>query len=112
MTRILICAMALILGLASLVQAGTLSATLTWTDSDNADAVEIDKAPASSGPWTRLTTVPAGTLTYVDATNDPGTAPCYRVENVNSSGTGPVSNVACKTFPPLPTVAPVLGPIQ
>lgn len=102
----------MLLGWAGWAEAGTLPSTLTWTDSDNADQVQIDKAPASSGPWTKLATVPAGTLTYVDATNDAGTAPCYRVENVNNSGAGPSSNVACKTFPPLPTVAPVLGPIQ
>lgn len=100
------------LALASMSEAGTLTAVLTWQNSDTTDAVQIDRGPASTGPFAKLSTVPAGVLTYTDATNNPGDTVCYRVENFNSSGNGPSSNVACKTFPPVPTVAPVLSPIQ
>jgi hypothetical protein len=109
----LVCVVALwLVGVASTSEAGTLTAVLTWQNTDTTDAVQIDRAPASAGPFTKLSTVPAGTLTYTDATNNPGDTVCYRVENFNSSGNGPSSNVACKTFPPVPTVAPVLSPIQ
>lgn len=93
----------------SYAQAATLQAVLTWQDSDTTDSVQIDKAPASSGPWATLSTVAPGVLTYTDATNAPGQTACYRVENFNSSGNGPSSNVVCKTFPSVPTVAPVLS---
>lgn len=92
--------------------AGTLPSVLTWTNPDTTDAIEIDKAPSCAGTFNKLTTVPAGTTTYTDATNAPGDTPCYRVEYFNASGNGPSSNTAGKSFPSLPTVAPVLGPIQ
>lgn len=95
-----------------LAQAGTLPSLLTWTTTDTVDAVQIDKGAASAGPFTKLATVAAGVKTYTDATNSAGTTACYRVEHVSGAGLGPVSNVACKVFPSVPAVAPVLSPIQ
>jgi len=92
-------------------EAQALSATLAWDNADTTDQVRVDKASSSSGTFNTLTTLPAGTLTYTDTTNVAGSTPCYRVENVNSSGAGPSSNVVCKAFPPMPTVAPVMHPI-
>src|SRR6267143_1839222 len=93
-------------------QATNLTSVLTWTTTNTADQVQVDRAPAATGPFTKLSTVPAGVLTYTDATNSPGVTSCYRVEHFTASGNGPSSNVACKTFPQVPTVAPVLSPIQ
>ena len=92
--------------------ATNLTAVLTWSNTDTTDQVQIDRAPSAAGPFTKLSTVPAAVLTYTDATNSDGTTACYRVENFNTSGNGPSSNVSCKTFLSVPTVAPVLGPVQ
>lgn len=93
-------------------EAGTLPAVLTWTNLDTTNQIQINKAPAALGPWAKLTVTAAGTLTYTDATNAPGDTACFKLQYSNSSGLGPDSIVACKTFPSVPTVAPVLGPIQ
>lgn len=89
-----------------------LSSVLTWQNADTINSVEIDKAGGTAGPFVKIGSVAPGVLTYTDTTNAPGLTACYRVENANSSGNGPSSNIACKSFPPLPTVAPVLGPVN
>lgn len=104
-----------VMGSASLAQAET--AILTWSNSDTQDQVQVDRAVApgiaqpTTGPFTKLSTVLAAGLTYTDTTIPAGTSVCYRVENINSAGVGPASNVSCKTFFAVPTVAPVLDPI-
>ncbi len=64
----------------------------------------VERAPHGTTTWTTLTgAVPAGTLTYTDASVAPGDDWDYRVAVANSaSGMSPYSNVARLTVPSIP----------
>ena len=85
---------------------GTLPAQLDWINSDTLNPIQIEKGSALSGPFTKIVTVPAGTITDTDATNAPGDTACYRVAYANPSGVGPYAGPVCKTFPTIPVQSP------
>ena len=79
--------------------------TVKWNDnSPDETAFRVERALASAGPWSSLTTMGANTT----AVNDFGFAAeeqtiCYRVFATNSYGDSPASNVFCTAVPATPT---------
>ncbi len=78
---------------------------VTWTDnSKNETRFRIERASASSGPWTSVA-YPDSNVTWF---NDRGVfglveqALCYRVFAYNSYGDSPASNVFCTAVPSIP----------
>ena len=80
------------------------TATLLWSDPNNAPGTvteyRIERSADRQATWAPLGTVPAGTLTYQDATAT--TAHCYRVRAANANTVSEPSNVAC-----VPPAAPM-----
>jgi large repetitive protein len=82
-------------------------ADLWWTDrSSNEDGYEIQRAPADTGPFTTIATIPAnytspGTVTYRDAAVPVGAA-WYRVRAMKDGGFSDPSNTAPATEPSAP----------
>lgn len=68
------------------------SLTVTWTDtSTNETSFEVQRAPASTGPWFTFATRPANTTSVVDTGLAPGTPFHYRVRALNALGPSPYS---------------------
>lgn len=86
--------------------AGTLSATLTWQNTETTDGIQIEKSANIAGTYTIIKQTAANVTTYVDATNAAGDTACYRIAYFNTSGVGPYAGPVCKTFPIVPTQAP------
>lgn len=96
-----------IIGSSGVDAAGTLAATLVWTNPvDITDGVQVEKSNSVSGIFTTIKQTAGNTVQYVDATNSPGDTACYRVAYFNTSGVGPYAGPVCKTFPTVPTQAP------
>jgi hypothetical protein len=83
---------------------------LNWTDTSDIEAwFEIERAPAASGPWIQIGSVPANVTAFIDNNLYSGSTWHYRVRAYNSGGTSGYTAVANATTPN--TVAPVLAPI-
>src|SRR3989454_17997 len=82
---------------------------ITWTDnSSNETGFRVDRAAASTGPWTSAGTTSANVTSFVDYLVNypyPGDdrPACYRVLAVNSFGDSGPSNVDCTAMPATPT---------
>lgn len=62
---------------------------ITWTDpSPDETAYRVQKSTSSTGPWTIIATVPAGTTTFTDTTWKKGSTAFYQVVAVNTVGSG------------------------
>lgn len=105
-----ICAVGALLGslLAGVnpTQAGTLQATVNWSNPDMTNGIRLEKAAVATGPFTLLALLGATSSVYNDATNAPGDKVCYRLAYYNAVGTGTFSAPACSTFPTNPTGIP------
>lgn len=99
----ILCLLFLFIGSAD---AGTLTATLTWTNPDTIDGIQVEKSNSPTGTFGILNQIAAGTTTYADTTNSPGDQSCYRIAYFNSSGVGPYAGPVCKVFPTVPTQTP------
>ena len=99
-------------GLAEAQSTTNLTSVLSWDNSDAMNSIQIEKGPSSDGPFSFLATVVPNTVTFIDEKNAPGEQSCYRLAYANTSGVGPYFNVACKSFPTLPTAAPSMKPIR
>jgi len=70
--------------------------TLTWTDaSTNEEGFKLERKTGTAGAYGLLTSLPAETAGYVDATVTAGITYCYRVRAYNSAGDSAYSNEAC-----------------
>ena len=79
---------------------GAQSATLTWTQPDNATSYTLKRSLTSGGPYTTIATTAANTFTDTGLTN--GTTYYYVVSASNAVGTGPNSNqLAIAPVPPV-----------
>jgi len=82
---------------------------ITWTDnSSNETGFRVERAAASTGPWTSAGTTSANVTSFVDYLVNypyPGDdrPACYRVLAVNSFGDSGPSNVDCTAMPATPT---------
>ena len=94
------------LPLLAFAQAGTLPATLDWTNPDIVNGLQVEKSNSATGTFTSIKQLPAKTITFTDATNAPGDTACYRVAYFNTSGMSPYAGPVCKTFPASPQTAP------
>ncbi len=82
---------------------------LSWTDSDDVEAgFRVERAPASTGPWIRLATLDANTVSFSDRNLAPGSTWFYRVQAYNAGGASGYGAVAGATTPGMP---PVWNPI-
>ena len=86
--------------------AGTLPATIAWTNTDTVDGVQIEKSNAPVGTFTTIKQIAALSITFTDPTNAPGDTACYRVAYFNTSGVGPYAGPVCKAFPTVPNQTP------
>jgi len=69
---------------------------LSWVDNSGGKAgFVIQRASASSGPYSQIAQVPAGVVSYTDTNVFFGTSYCYRVAAVNAAAVSPFSNLAC-----------------
>jgi hypothetical protein len=78
--------------------------TVTWTDnSTNETGFRVERAGATSGPWTSVVTTPENVTTFNDVQYfNREQAECYRIFAVNSYGDSPASNVFCTAVPRMP----------
>src|SRR3989442_78569 len=82
---------------------------ITWTDnSSNETGFRVERAAASTGPWTSAGTTSANVTSLADFLLNypyPGDdrPACYRVFAVNSLGDSGPSNVDCTAMPATPT---------
>ena len=82
---------------------------LSWTDPTEVEAgFRVERAPASTGPWIRLATLEADTVSFSDRNLAPGSTWFYRVQSYNAGGASSYSAVAGATTPGVP---PVWNPI-
>lgn len=79
--------------------------TLNWTDnSNNEDGFAIERAAASTGPWTEIVRVAANVTTYQNTGLARGTVYHYRVRAFNAAGVSLYSNTAnARTSDVVPT---------
>ena len=85
---------------------------VTWTDnSTNETGFRVERAPASTGPWTSVATPVQNTTALNDfAFGAEEQTVCYRVFATNSYGDSPASNVFCTAVPATPSnLAATLG---
>lgn len=74
-----------------------VSLTLTWVDtSTNEDGFTVERKVDVTGTFTRIATVEANILSYVDSTVVESLFYCYRMQAYNAAGTSAYSNEACK----------------
>ncbi len=82
------------------VALGSNRVRLAWTDnSSNETQFRIERAPASTGPWTQILTPSSNTVTADDTTVTPGATYFYRVRSANADGPSDPSNVASIAVP-------------
>jgi hypothetical protein len=68
---------------------------LSWSDnSANETGFKVQRSETSGGPWTDLTTTPAGTTAYNDTGLSPGTQYFYQVLATNGTADSAASNDA------------------
>ncbi|MDZ7303603.1 MAG: fibronectin type III domain-containing protein [candidate division KSB1 bacterium] len=80
---------------------------LAWTDNaSNEDGFKIERATASGGPYTQITTVGANVIIYSNTGLSANTQYWYRVRAYNAGGNSSYSNVASDTTLPNPPAAP------
>jgi hypothetical protein len=80
---------------------------LSWTDASSSETgFEIDRAAASSGPWTQIATVGANVTIYSNTGLTASTTYYYRVRATNSAGDSANSNVASATTQAPPATVP------
>lgn len=103
-TKIVAILVAVLTSLGIYVYAQSLTAKLTWTNVDTTNRIQVEKSTSPTGTFVIIQTLDPGTATFTEsAAGIPGSQVCYRVAYYNTSGVGPYSNVACKTFPLVPT---------
>ncbi|MGH9932310.1 MAG: hypothetical protein ACREA9_24170 [Pyrinomonadaceae bacterium] len=83
-----------------------LQVTIAWKNVDTSRNIRLEKGPETTGPFVSLAQLAAGTSSYVDATNEPGTKACYRMAYYDAINMGPFSTPKCKTFTAAPTSPP------
>jgi regulation of enolase protein 1 (concanavalin A-like superfamily) len=81
----------------------TAQVSLTWSASTGATSYNIQRSPASGGPYATIGSAP-GAVNYNDTAVANGTTYYYVVTAVNASGESPPSNLAAVTVP-LPALA-------
>lgn len=105
--RTIVLILCLVFASMGLAEAGTLPATLAWSNPiDVTDGIQVEKSASATGTFATIKQVPSGTITFTDAANNPGETACYRVAYFNPSGIGPYAGPICKTFPTIPAQAP------
>lgn len=96
---------AFVLFSAAFAQAAQL--TLTWSDnSSNETGFEVERATATTGPFTRVTTVGSNATTYTDTSVQTNTRYYYRVRAYNAAGVSQFTDVA-DAIAPTTTTEPV-----
>ena len=78
---------------------------VTWTDnSTNETRFRVERAPASTGPWTSVAYPDSNVTSFTDlgGFSVVEQALCYRVFAYNSYGDSPASNVFCTAVPRMP----------
>ncbi len=83
---------------------------LTGTFTDNAtneDGDKVERGPTSSGPFSQITILPAGSTSFVDSGLPDATQFCYRVRAYNTAGDSSYTNTACGTTKATLTVSKV-----
>jgi glucose/arabinose dehydrogenase len=98
----------------SLVATGATGAiNLTWADnSNNETSFSVERRLGSTGTWSEIVTLPAGSTSYADGTVAASTTYDYRVRARNAIGDSSYSNIASATsggpvvtIPSAPTTA-------
>ncbi len=80
---------------------------LQWADlSDNETGFQIERAPNSSGTFTKIADLGANATTYSDNGLSGSTAYCYRVRAVNGVGPSGYTDTQCATTPASPAGVP------
>ncbi|PRY44060.1 putative secreted protein (Por secretion system target) [Spirosoma oryzae] len=80
---------------------------LKWADlSDNETGFQVERAPASSGTFTKIADVAANATTYSDNGLSGGTTYCYRVRAINGVGASGYTDAQCTTTPAAPAGVP------
>ena len=64
------------------------SMRLRWVDNSPDESGYLVQKKVGAAPWTSIATLPAGTLTYLDTTWNPGQNAQYQVVAVNTVGSG------------------------
>lgn len=104
---LVLCMVGSVVGSVYSVEAGTLPATLTWSNpTDITDGIQVEKSASVTGTFVIVNQTAVNVTTYTDATNAAGDTSCYRIAYFNTSGVGLYAGPVCKTFPTVPTVAP------
>lgn len=86
--------------LATAARAGRAQVQLKWQDNcSNETHYAVERATASSGPWSNIATLPANTTSYTDNNAASGTTYYYRVKAYNATWTSKYTNLASKTIP-------------
>lgn len=94
--------------LAASVASGTTVVVLAWTDTAGNEAGFRLERREAGGTFQSLTSSPANTTAFQDATARPETAYGYRVVAVNAGGESAPSNEADVVVPALPPPTPVV----
>jgi chitodextrinase len=72
----------------------------SWTDnSNNETGFKVERAPASSGPWTQIGTTGAGVTSYSSSGLSASSTYYYRVRATNLAGDSGYSSMASATTP-------------
>jgi hypothetical protein len=78
---------------------------MSWTDASNNEAgFRIERAASSSGPFTEIAVVGAGSTTYTNTGLAASTTYHYRVRAYNSAGSSAYSNTASATTQTVTTI--------
>lgn len=72
---------------------------LAWSDCAGETGYKVERATASTGPWTNVTTVGANTTSYADRNLQSGTTYYYRLSSYNGGGSSaPSPTVSARTM--------------
>jgi len=83
----------------------TTSALLSWVlNSSNDTGVQVWRRSGGAGDFSLVTTLPAGSTSYVDDGLQPGTLYEYHVSAVNLAGSSPAADTGLTTLPAPPEV--------
>ncbi len=84
--------------------AAATSLTLSWQSVAAADGYKVERATASTGPWTQVGQTASNVTSYTNTGLTPGTTYYYRVRSFNEFGdSDPSVTVAGMTSPAAPT---------
>jgi hypothetical protein len=87
--------------------ASAFQINLTWTDnSSNETGFKVERATASAGPWSQITTTGANATSFNVYNLNSTTTYYFRVRATNGSGNSAYSAVASATTPVVPTNNP------